>query len=223
MKLKRQLLVALLLSAAVFGGVRGGAAARTKVYVYSLAELVEKADAVVVAKMSVEGGAARATVLRALKGDPSHTFNVRSFHLKESDRATFADGETVILFTGKEEGGSRKLLGYGDQGKWPKADGRWPYTDQHVAPLAKVEATVKQLLELQALGGAVRGIGRLSEMLSAEDGFSQIVALEYVQRAHDRQVFQVLRPKISALSKSDKSAVRGKAQSMLDHAAISNY
>ncbi len=107
---------------AVLGSSRDGAARKVKVY--SLPELVEKADAIVVVKMSVAGNVHRATVLRSLKGDASSEFTVRSAGLPGEDRVSFTDGETALLFTQKEENGSRKLLGYSDQGKWPKTVAR---------------------------------------------------------------------------------------------------
>lgn len=221
MPFKIWLVSSFILAVMLFGSSREASA--TKIKVYTLPELVEKADAIVVAKMAVEGDIPRARVLRTLKGSVSSAFTVITSGVPERDKVSFSDGEVALLFTQRGTDGARRLLGYGAQGKWPKTDGRWPYSELHVAPLGKVEAAVKELLALQSLGSRVNGIGRLSEMLSANDDFTQLIALEYVQNADDAQVFQVLRPKIIALSKSDKRLLRSNAEAILEFARKNNF
>ena len=103
-------------------------ASALKVKVFAMKELIDEADAIVIAHMTVEeDGTPVAKIQKVIKGDPGKMVVVRTFSLRDTDVVQFGDKEKVLLFLGSvDPDGGRKLIGYGDQGKWPKeqANGR---------------------------------------------------------------------------------------------------
>lgn len=171
---------------------------------YTLAELTKKADAIVVAKMAVREGVVHANVLRSLKGSPGTDVVVESFAAREEDKVQFSNDETVILFLQEEENGRRLLLGYGDQGKWPKTVGKWPYSDVHVVPLQKVEKAVEALLDLDQTSDTDKKTGKVKLLLSSTNAFDQSVALEYLDAGCDQKVKDVVRTEVDAVRGASK-------------------
>lgn len=171
---------------------------------YTLAELTKKADVIVVAKVTVSEGIAHAKLLRSLKGSPGTDIVVDSFAIRDEEKAQFINGETVILFLQKEENGRRMLLGYGNQGKWPKTTGKWPYSDVHVVPLQRVEKAVGTLLELDKTKNADDKTSKLRSLLSSTEGFDQSCAFEYLDAGCDQKVRNAIRSDVDAVRRTLK-------------------
>ena len=171
---------------------------------YTLAELTKKADAIVVARVAIREGVVRASVLRSLKGSPGTNIVVESFVAREEERASFSKDETVILFLQKEENGRRLLLGYGDQGKWPKTVGKWPYSDVHVVSIQKVEKVIKTLLDLDQISDADKKASKIKLLLISTDGFDQACALEYLDAGCDPKVKNAVRSEVKVLRNESK-------------------
>jgi hypothetical protein len=165
---------------------------------YTLAELTKKADVIVVAKIAVSEGVIRANVLRSLKGNPGTDIIIESFAAREEEKAKFNNDETAILFLQKEENGRCLLLGYGDQGKWPKTVGKWPYSDVHVVPLQKVEKAVETLLDIDRTSNTDKKAGKVKSLLSSTDAFDQSCALEYLDAGCDQNVKDAVRSEVDA-------------------------
>lgn len=166
---------------------------------YTLAELTKKADAIVVARVAIREGVVHATILRSLKGSPGTNVVVESFAAREEDKAQFSNDETVILFLQEEENGRRLLLGYGDQGKWPKTVAKWPYADVHVVPLQKVEKAAETLLDLDQTGDTDKKTGKVKLLLSSTNAFDQSVALEYLDAGCDQKVKDAVRIEVDVV------------------------
>ncbi len=165
---------------------------------YTLAELTKKADVIVVAKVAVSEGVVHANVLRSLKGSPGTNIIVESFAAREEEKAKFSNDETAIFFLQKEENGRCLLLGYGDQGKWPKTVGKWPYSDVHVVPLQKVEKAVETLLDIDQTSNTDKKAGKVKSLLSSTDAFDQSCALEYLDAGCDQNVKDAVRSEVDA-------------------------
>ncbi|MCX6993660.1 MAG: hypothetical protein NT011_11035 [Kiritimatiellaeota bacterium] len=171
---------------------------------YTLAELARKADVVIVAKTVNRNGVIHANVLRSLKGIPRADIIVDSFAAREEEKAHFNNDETVILFLQKEENGRRLLLGYGDQGKWPKAVGKWPYSDVHVVPIQKVEKAVETLLDLDRMSNPDSKAEKIQSLLSSKDAFDQSCALEYLYASCDQKLKDAVKSEVDALHGASK-------------------
>jgi len=171
---------------------------------YTLAELTKKADAIVVARVTIREGIVCANVLRSLKGSPETNIVVESFVTREEEKTSFSKGETVILFLQKEENGRRLLLGYGDQGKWPKTVGKWPYSDVHVVSIQKVEKAIKTLLNLDQISDTGKKVSKIKLLLSSTDGFDQACALEYLDSGCDPKVKGAVRSEVKVLRDESK-------------------
>ena len=171
---------------------------------YTLAELTRKADVIVVAKLAVSEGLVHASVLRSLKGSPGTNIIVESFAARDEDKTQFSNDEMAILFLQKEENGRHLLLGYGDQGKWPKTIGKWPYSDVHVVPLQKVEKAVDTLLDLDRTSDTDKKAGKVKSLLSSTDAFDQSCVLEYLDAGCDQKVKDAVRSKVDVLRGASK-------------------
>jgi hypothetical protein len=190
--------IPILMAAAMLASIDAAAKIRT----YTFAELVTEADAIVVARMSGGDGSWRATVVRTLKGQATGTFAVESWADLERERARFTDGETAVLFLEGEADGRRRLFGYGDQGKWPRTTGAWPFAAAHVAPLQKVEAGVVALRSIHQLTAPDQQASRVRRLLRSRDRFEQAYALEYVEDAAPKAVKQALKADVVALRRA---------------------
>jgi hypothetical protein len=164
----------------------------TRIAKWTLPGLTERADVIVVAKLTVNGGMTNAVVLRALKGSPGTNIVVDSFAVQREDMQ-FTNGETAILFLRRENHGSRMFFSFGRQGKWPKTVGSVPYDDVHVVSLQRVEKAVETFLELDQTSNGDDQIAKLRALLSSTDGFDQSCALEYLNRCRDRRVRDAVR------------------------------
>ena len=166
---------------------------------YTLAELIKTSDAIVVAKMSVSNQVIRAVALQVFKGNPGNSFSVDSTADRDDNKAKFIDGETALLFLSKVTDGSRLLLGYGDQGKWPRKTDAWPYSTVHVVPLETVEKTVQALMNLDADSDQNAKAGKLKAMLASDQQFDQSSALEYLESSRDQTLLNAVRAEVEAL------------------------
>ncbi|MDD2709469.1 MAG: hypothetical protein PHV34_15895 [Verrucomicrobiae bacterium] len=171
---------------------------------YSLAELVESADAIVIARINVRDGAIRANIHRSLKGHAGTDVVVDSFSVRTEDKASFNNGETAILFLQKEENGRRLLVGYGEQGKWPKTIDKWPYSAVHVVTIKKVEEAIEMLLKLNSKTLDEK-VEKIKSLLSSKDMFDQSCALEYLDACQDQKLKDSVLSEVNALRGSSKN------------------
>lgn len=186
---------------------------------YTLAELTKKADVIVVAKIAVSEGVVHAKVSHFLKGNTGTNIIVESFAAREEEKTQFSNDETSILFLQKEENGQCLLFGYGDQGKWPKTVGKWPYSDVHVVPLQKVEKTVETLLDLDKTSKTDDKVSKLKSLLSSTDAFDQSCALEYLDAGCEQQVKDAVRSDVDVVRRSSKDKY---LQAIADSASRTN-
>jgi hypothetical protein len=194
-----RIIAALLVAVLAMPATRAGA---LKFRTYTLPELVRAADAVVVARIEPRSDGVHAHVLRVLRGEPGTDVRVESTAIREQDRVRFTAGETAILFLRAERQGSRPLIGYGDQGKWPRTSAAWPFAKVHVVPLAKVERAVRTIQSLDAAtGGGVRR-RTLAALLGSKDDFDQAYGLEYLDATDDRELREALRPEIETVRRT---------------------
>lgn len=171
---------------------------------YSLAELTKTAEVIVVARIAVREGVVQAEVLRSLKGGPCTNIVVDSMAPRDKDRAQFSNGETVLLFLQKEENGRHLLLGYGDQGKWPKTVERWPYSSVHVVAVQRVEKAVATILDLDRTSDVDEKTNKLKSLLSSTDVFDEACALEYLDAGCEQKVRATLRADVDAVRRTSK-------------------
>lgn len=181
-----------------------------KVKVFTMKELIDEADVIVVASIALENGEPFAKVDKAIKGNPEKTIRLHTFALRDTDTVRFSDREKVLLFLGRvEPDGGRKLIGYGDQAKWPKQAPKWPYTAAHTSLLEQVEVLVAELVEKQGYREQMES--RLLELLRSDSPFNQVIALEYLESPDYQDLRRSLRSDIEKMSKSADPAVKQKA------------
>jgi len=182
-----------------------------KVKVFTMKELIDEADVIVIACIATEeDGTSSAKVQKAIKGDPEKFIRLHTFSLRDTDVVQFEDNEKTLLFLGSvEPDGGRKLIGYGDQGKWPKRDVKWPYTAAHVSSVEQVESLVAELVQKQRQREEIEA--RLAELLKSDDPFNQVVALEYLESSDYKELRKLLRLDIERISKSKTPALKQKA------------
>lgn len=147
---------------------------------------------------------------RAVKGVQEQTIRVRTFALRDTDVVLFNDNEKVLLFLDPSElDDGRKLIGYGDQAKWPKQVPKWPYTEAHTSSVEQVEALVSKLVEKQ--GRREHMESYLLELLLSGNPFSQVIALEYLEPPDYQNLRRSVRSDIDKILKFATPAVKQKA------------
>lgn len=153
-----------------------------KYRVYSLAELIEMAPTIVTGTILLEDGKPILVVEKTLKGNGFTRIQISYKVVRSRDLPKFREGEKVLLFLTIPERGVSKLIGYGDQAKWPRGKGNDSYPEVAVnASLEEIEVIVTKILESASTKNIDDYFELLKQNLSSKDELLQLITLEFVQ------------------------------------------
>lgn len=184
-----------------------------KVKAFTLKELIETADTIVVAQIVVDNEELLAKIQRIIKGNCESIVKIETTSFRPSDAVTLVAGSEVILFFEPVvTTGQRKLLGYSDQGIWPKQEEKWPYTSAYISSLEQAEGLITSFIRLKE-ENMERDV-LIRELLLSENVFYESVALEYLESPEYDHLHQQLQLEIERLTNSPSLPLRRKALSL---------
>ena len=185
--------------------------ALAKVKYFTLKELADTADAIVVATMASEDGESLAEIQRTIKGTVGEE-SVKVWMDFEwmHNAVEFTDGERVVLFLNPADpDGRRKLRGSDDQGKWPKTQANWRYTVAYTSSLERVEAVVAELVRVRDRKAEAEAF--VKDLLNSKLAFDQVIALECLVEPEFVELREELAAAIDTFAESPDPAFKRSA------------
>lgn len=175
---------------------------------YSLFRLISECDAIV--KVSIEDSNDKfsAKVTKTYKGKVDNEFDFVPYSLRNSDRNSFNDGSPKILFL-KKNMNKIELLGYGEQGIWPKIAARWPFSVSHVSSLELVEKIIEEYLLLD-LTKQFDVEAFIRKQLTSNNPFFQMVGVECLEQQKFRKYIVNFSKELTKIEKKSSKDVQAK-------------
>ena len=172
-----------------------------KIRYFTIGELIDNANVIVVAEIKIVDGQPVANVIKKIKGDPEEQIKLRNLSAQNMDNVEYKDAEKTLLFLDiLQTDGYRCLIGHGDQAKWPKYVENYGFKKSFFSTINKVTEAVEILVKTQ--GNTDLQTSALHKMLTSNDVFYEAVALQYMIPDSSSNLRNTLREDIEKLQQS---------------------
>lgn len=216
-----------------------------KIIWFTFPELVKNSSIIAKGTISIRNAKPVLLVEQTLKGEAHRELIIQPRSWLDIPTPTFRDGEVVLLFLESPDAtGTARLVGYGDQAKWPGARSRgaggYPGYPKVLteASLKDIQEVVEKLLQIEEASGLEKKTELCADYIRSSNPLLQLTGLQYVLQdllwppppdnpfprvPHEiaKKRFDILRSLSSGavpLLESDKPSIRAAAIRLLRYA-----
>ncbi len=149
---------------------------------YNFPELVARSSIIAKGTIVKRNNKPVLVVEHVLKGEAGSKVIIQSQSLAETPAPKFEDDEVVLLFLQPRAAeGTARLIGYGDQAKWPRSKGTGGYPEILIdASLEDIQKTVEKLLLIEDALGLEEKTKLCAEYIGSSNSLLQLTVLQHV-------------------------------------------